>query len=78
MAAKKTTPKENEEFQLEKAFEQLEQIIEKLEAEDTPLKESIELYGNGAKLSAACKRELGGIEKEMIVIGESLSEGEEE
>ena len=29
MAAKKTTPKENEEFQLEKAFEQLEQIIEK-------------------------------------------------
>ena len=27
MAAKKTTPKENEEFQLEKAFEQLEQKI---------------------------------------------------
>lgn len=78
MAAKKTTPKENEEFQLEKAFEQLEQIIEKLEAEDTPLKESIGLYGNGAKLLAACKKELGGIEKEMIVIGESLSEGEEE
>ncbi len=72
MAAKK------EEFELEKAFEELEEIIAKLEKEDTPLQESIQLYGKGAKLLASCKKELNGIEKEMIVIGDSLSEEEGE
>ena len=76
MAVKKETKKEDA-FQLEQAFTQLEDIIAKLEKEDTPLQESIALYGTGAKLLAACKQELNGIEKEMIVIGESLSEGEE-
>ena len=76
MAVKKETKKE-ESFQLEQAFSELEEIIAKLEKEDTPLQESIALYGTGARLLAAYKQELNGIEKEMIVIGEALSEGEE-
>lgn len=76
MAVKKETKKE-ESFQLEQAFSELEEIIAKLEKEDTPLQESIALYGTGARLLAACKQELNGIEKEMIVIGEALSEEEE-
>ena len=67
-----------DEFQLEKAFEELESIINKMESADVSLKESIDLYGKGAKLIAACKEELTGIEKEMIIIGESLDTGEEE
>lgn len=59
-------------FQLEKAFRELEGIIEQLESEEVPLKDSIELYGKGAKLIAQCKEELSGIEKEMIIIGEEL------
>lgn len=59
-------------FQLEEAFRELEGIIEQLESEEVPLKESIELYGKGAKLIAQCKEELSGIEKEMIIIGEEL------
>lgn len=69
---------DKDEFQLEKAFEELESIINKMESADVSLKESIDLYGKGAKLIAACKEELTGIEKEMIVIGESLDTGEEE
>lgn len=74
MADKKDTKKTKQEeaFHLEQAFEELEAIITKLEADEVPLKESIELYGKGAKLVAACKEELNGIEKEMIVIGESF------
>lgn len=70
--------KAKEEFQIEKAFEQLEAIVEKLESEDTPLKDSIALYSDGAKLLAQCREELTGIEKEMLVIGESMEIGKEE
>lgn len=61
-----------ERIQLEDAFKELETIIKQLESEELPLKESIELYGKGAKLVAACKEELTDIEKEMIIIGEQL------
>lgn len=61
-----------EKIQLEDAFKELETIIKQLESEELPLKESIELYGKGAKLVAACKEELTDIEKEMIIIGEQL------
>jgi len=64
-------------FQLEEAFRELEGIIEQLESDDIPLKDSIALYGTGAKLIAQCKEELSGIEKEMIVIGKEL-EGKED
>lgn len=62
----------SDKFQLEEAFRQLEEIIEQLESDEIQLKESIELYGQGAKLIAQCKEELSGIEKEMIIIGEEL------
>lgn len=63
---------EKEAFQLEAAFDEIEQIIESLESDEVSLKDSIELYGKGAKLVAQCKEELQGIEKEIIIIGEEL------
>ena len=72
MAEKKDT------FQLEEAFKELETIILQLESDTVPLKESIALYGKGAKLLSECKDELSGIEKEMIIIGENLEQEEEE
>lgn len=65
-------------FQLEEAFKEIEEIISKLESDSVPLKDSIALYGRGAKLLSECKDELTGIEKEMIIIGENLEQGEEE
>lgn len=70
MAKKKDT------FQLEEAFKELETIISKLESEEVSLKESLTLYGEGAKLLLACKEELSGIEKEIIVIEDNLEQGE--
>lgn len=72
MADKKDT------FQLEEAFKELEIIISQLESDSIPLKESIALYGKGARLLLECKEELSGIEKEMIIIGENLEQEEEE
>lgn len=70
---------EKNDFQLEDAFEELEEIIRQLESDELPLKDALELYGNGVKLVSACKDELTGIEKEMIIIEERLSkDGEEE
>ncbi|MBQ9983698.1 MAG: exodeoxyribonuclease VII small subunit [Lachnospiraceae bacterium] len=63
---------EKEVFQLEVAFDEIEQIIESLESDEVSLKDSIELYAKGAKLVAQCKEELQGIEKEIIIIGEEL------
>ena len=65
---------EKDKFRVEEAFEELEKIISQLEDDSVPLKESIQLYGEGAKLLSRCKEELTGIEKEMIIIGENLEQ----
>lgn len=70
--------RKKEEFQIEEAFKQLEEIVGKLESDEVSLKDSITLYSDGAKLLAQCKEELTGIEKEMIVIGESMEMGTED
>ena len=67
----------NETFHLEDAFQELEKIINQLEQEELPLKDAIELYGKGAKLVSDCKEELSGIEKEMIVITDSMVTNQE-
>ena len=76
---KKAAEKESsKQVDLEKAFDELEEIILKLESDSIPLKESIELYGKGARLVADCRKELEGIEKEMVIIGENFAaDGEE-
>ena len=63
-------------FQLEEAFGELEKIITELESDQIALKDSIELYSKGAKLITQCKEELSGIEKEIIIIGDSLAREE--
>lgn len=67
---------EQDVFQVEKAFEQLEQMMEHLESDTISLREAIELYGQGAKLLSQCREELDGIEKEMMIIGEKMEQGE--
>lgn len=69
--------KKDKEFNLEQAFEEIEGIIAQLETDNVSLKDSIELYGKGAKLLTSCKEELTGIEKELIVIKQDLDEEEE-
>ena len=62
----------------EKTFEQqmkmLQQIVEKLEANDVELDESIKLYEEGLKLSKTLKDQLSAFEEKIA----QLNKGEEE
>jgi exodeoxyribonuclease VII small subunit len=55
----------------EKALEELEAIVEKLERGDAPLEESITIYQRGAALKAHCEAKLkdAQLKVEKIVIG---------
>lgn len=62
----------------EKSFEQqmkmLQQIVEKLEANDVELDESIKLYEEGLKLSKTLKDQLSSFEEKIA----QLNKGEED
>ena len=55
---------------LEKAFEELEQIIEKMNDRDVSLDESFALYTEGTKLLKYCNEQLDTVEKKMLVLSE--------
>ena len=49
----------------EQTLKRLDEIIGKLESSETPLEESIELYGEGTTLLGSCRKQLS--EAEMLV-----------
>lgn len=59
------------EVSIEKAFENIDSIIEKLESEDTKLTDSIGLYAKGVKLLKECQDSLDNVEKQIIILGEN-------
>ena len=52
----------------EKAFQQLEQIVQRLEGEELPLDESLNLFEEGIKLSRFCHQRLEEVEKKIETI----------
>jgi exodeoxyribonuclease VII small subunit len=52
----------------EKAFQQLEKIVQRLEAEEMPLDESLKLFEEGISLSRFCHQRLGEVEKKIELI----------
>lgn len=67
-------------FSIEKAFEDLEEVLNQLENPDLSLSESMDYYKKGVKLLDRCKQTLDKTEKEIIVLqegkDESIPEGE--
>lgn len=55
---------------LEKAFEELEQIIDKMNDREVSLEDSFQLYSEGTKLLKYCSEQLDTIEKKMLVLSE--------
>ncbi|MCB0327690.1 MAG: exodeoxyribonuclease VII small subunit [Bdellovibrionales bacterium] len=49
----------------EKALEELESIVEKLQSDQLPLDESISLFEKGTKLSKLCSKTLVSAEKKI-------------
>jgi exodeoxyribonuclease VII small subunit len=60
-----TRSKPNE---FEKAFQQLEKIVQRLEGEEMPLDESLQLFEEGIKLSRFCHQRLEEVEKKIELI----------
>lgn len=58
-------PRGNE---FEKAFQQLEKIVQRLEAEELSLDESLKLFEEGIRLSRFCHQKLGEVEKKIELI----------
>ncbi len=58
---------------IEKCFEELEQIVAKLENQTTSLEESLRLFEQGVKLSRRCTDELTSVERKIQLIIENAS-----
>ncbi len=54
--------------EFEKAFQQLEQIVQRLEGEELPLDESLRLFEEGINLSRFCHQRLEEVEKKIETI----------
>lgn len=63
-------------FKLEEAFEQLNQIITKLEQPDISLENSFSLYQEGMKLLKGCNDSIDKVEKELIILSEKVESNE--
>ena len=66
-AAEKALDK-HETLSIEESFARLEEIIQKLEKEDTGLTEAMALYTEGVKLLESSKATLEGVEQELKVL----------
>lgn len=55
---------------LETVFEQLDEIVEKLEGEGVSLEESFQLYHKGVDLLKVCNEKIDTIEKKMLILDE--------
>lgn len=55
---------------LEVSFEELQEIINKLEDSSCTLEESFQLYSDGMKLLKACNDAIDKVEKQVILLEE--------
>ena len=62
------------ELTFETAIEKLEDILKKLENEDTPLDEMVELYEKANRLADICKTKLKAADKKMMELIKSEDE----
>jgi exodeoxyribonuclease VII small subunit len=52
----------------EASLEELERIVKELEKGDLPLEQSLQLFENGMRLSAQCKRQLEEAESRVEIL----------
>lgn len=54
--------------EFEKSFQNLEKIVQRLESEEMPLDESLQLFEEGIRLSRFCHQRLEEVEKKIELI----------
>ncbi len=57
-----------EELSIEQAFDELNSIMETMEADSVSLEKSFELYKRGMELVSMCNSKLDMVEKKIIVL----------
>ena len=60
--------KSKDKLSFEAALKELEQIVEKMEDDDTTLENSISFYKKGIELLQFCQKELEGAQREVSVL----------
>ncbi|HIY19562.1 MAG TPA: exodeoxyribonuclease VII small subunit [Candidatus Blautia avistercoris] len=55
---------------IEDAFEELDQMIEKLEDRETSLEDSFQIYQEGIRLLKFCNEKIDTVEKKMMQMNE--------
>lgn len=58
------------EITLEKAFEQIEEMIDRLEEEDISLEDSFQIYSKGMELLKYCNASIDKVEKQVLKMNE--------
>ena len=61
---------EDEELNLEEAFDNLEETVLALEQEDISLEESFQIYKSGMELLKKCNQAIDQVEKKVLVLNE--------
>ncbi len=56
------------ELTIEQTFEQLDELMKKLESPDITLEESFAFYEAGMKLVKSCGEKIDQVEKQMIIL----------
>ena len=64
---------EEKQISLEEIFVRLEQLIEKLEAEDISLEEAFTAYSAGMSLLKECNEQIDRVEKKVLKLSEQGS-----
>ncbi len=67
---KENLHEQEEELSLEEAFEQIEEVIARLEAEEITLEQSFMEYNRGMKLLQRCNETIDRVEKKVLKINE--------
>ena len=62
------TDKSVADMSFEEAMKSLEEVVNRLEAGDVPLEDSIKLYERGAELKAHCQKKLAEAEEKVAQI----------
>lgn len=76
--AKKSTKDSMDNLSIEESFEQLDDIMEKLQDEDIKLEESFELYKKGMEMLAHCKEVIDDVEKKVQILSDNSDDAEDE
>lgn len=62
---------------LEETFENIENIMEKLQSDELPLEDSFNLYKEGMELINHCNEVIDDVEKQIIILNANSALGEE-